>query len=191
MSLRDRVLLALAVLWTTFTVVSLGVITAMIVREPAFPLGGRVSTARVAVADVVRQNLSSMVSSNGKVEPVSPASFRAGFPAFVERVYAVEGQPVKRGQMLYSLDDTEARAQLAEARADLASEEDALRVAKAGGQASQLAKAAADLQKAQATRTQLRHDNDALTRLVAQKAATPQELEQIGRASCRERGQIS
>jgi HlyD family secretion protein len=80
--------------------------------------------------------------------------------------------------MLYSLDDTEARAQLAEARADLASEEDALQIAKAGGQASQLAKAAADLQKAQATRNQLRHDNDALTKLVAQKAATPQELEQ-------------
>jgi len=39
MSLRDRVLLALAVLWTVFTVVALGVITAMILREPAFPLG--------------------------------------------------------------------------------------------------------------------------------------------------------
>ncbi len=39
MSLRDRICFVLAVLWTTFTVVSLGVITAMIVREPAFPLG--------------------------------------------------------------------------------------------------------------------------------------------------------
>ncbi|MGB9234504.1 MAG: hypothetical protein WCC04_08825 [Terriglobales bacterium] len=39
MSLRDRILLALAVLWTVFTVVALGVITAMILREPAFPLG--------------------------------------------------------------------------------------------------------------------------------------------------------
>jgi HlyD family secretion protein len=119
-----------------------------------------------------------MVSSNGKVEPVSPASFRAGFPAFVEKVNAVEGQQVKRGQMLYSLDDTESRAQLAEARAELDSEEEALRVAKAGGSASQLAKAAADLTKAQAERDQLRHDNDALTKLVAEKAATPQELEQ-------------
>lgn len=39
MSVRDRVVLAVAALWTCFTVVSLGVITAMIVREPAFPLG--------------------------------------------------------------------------------------------------------------------------------------------------------
>jgi hypothetical protein len=36
---RNRFFPAVAVLWTSFTVVSLGVITAMIVREPAFPLG--------------------------------------------------------------------------------------------------------------------------------------------------------
>lgn len=141
-------------------------------------LGGRGSTARVAVADVVRENLSATVSSNGKVEPISPASFRAGFPAFVEKVYAVEGQQVKRGQLLYSLDDTESRAQLAEARAELATDEEALRVAQAGGSASQLAKAAADLEKAKASRDQLRLDNTALTKLVAEKAATLQELEQ-------------
>jgi hypothetical protein len=39
MSWKDRGFLALAVLWTIFTVVLFGVITAMIVRGPAFPLG--------------------------------------------------------------------------------------------------------------------------------------------------------
>ncbi|MGA2980696.1 MAG: hypothetical protein ABSD76_13990 [Terriglobales bacterium] len=39
MSLTDRALLALAVLWTIFTVVSLGVITALIVTESGVPLG--------------------------------------------------------------------------------------------------------------------------------------------------------
>ena len=123
-------------------------------------LSGRGSTARVAVADVVRENLSSVVSTNGKVEPVTPRSFRASYPTFVERVYAVEGQQVKRGQMLFALDDTEVQADLAQARADLATQEEALSVAKAGGHASQLAKAAADLQKAQASRDQLHHDNE-------------------------------
>ncbi len=69
-------------------------------------ISGNRGTARVAVTDVVRQNLSSMVSSNGKVEPEAPHSFRAEFPAFVDRVYAVEGQQVKRGQLLFALDDT-------------------------------------------------------------------------------------
>src|ERR1700680_1767352 len=141
-------------------------------------ISGRGATARVAVIDVVRENLSSVVSSNGKVEPVMPISFRVGFPTFVTRVYAVEGQQVKRGQLLFALDDTGARAELAQARADLAAEAEALRVAKSGGRADQAAKAAADLQKAQAMREQLRRENDSLTKLVAQKAATPHEFEQ-------------
>ena len=141
-------------------------------------LGGRGSTARVAVADVMRENLSSVVSTNGKVEPVTPRTFRARFPTFVARVAAVEGQQVKRGQEIYTLDDTEARANLAQARADLAAQEEALKVAKAGGVASQAAKAAADLQKAKASRDQLQRENETLTKLVAQKAATPEELEQ-------------
>jgi HlyD family secretion protein len=141
-------------------------------------LGGRGSTARVAVADSIRENISSVVSTNGKVEPVMPRSFRASYPTFVERVSAIEGQQVKKGQILFSLDDTEVQADLAQARADLATQKEALVVAKAGGRASQAAQAAADLQKAQASRDQLRRDNETLTKLVAEKAATTEELEQ-------------
>jgi HlyD family secretion protein len=141
-------------------------------------IGGRGSTARVAVADVVRENVSSVVSTNGKVEPIQPRSFRAGYPTFVEHVYVVEGQHVKRGQMLFGLDDTEVQADLAQARADLSAQQEALSVAKAGGHASQLAKAAADLKKAEASRDQLRRDNESLSRLVNEKAATPEELQQ-------------
>jgi HlyD family secretion protein len=93
-------------------------------------------------------------------------------------VYAVEGQQVKRGQLLFALDDAGVRAELSQARADLAAEEEALRVAKSGGRADQVAKAAADLEKAQAMREQLRRDNESLTKLVAQKAATPHEFEE-------------
>jgi HlyD family secretion protein len=141
-------------------------------------ISGRGATARVAVIDAVRENLSSVVSSNGKVEPVMPISFRVGFPTFVTKVYAVEGQQVKRGQLLFTLDDTGVRADLAQARADMAAEEEALHVANSGGRADQIAKVAADLQKAMALREQLRLDNESLTKLVAQKAATPHEFEQ-------------
>jgi HlyD family secretion protein len=141
-------------------------------------LGSRGSTARVAVVDVKRESLSSAISTNGKVEPVTPHSFRARYPTFVARVDVVEGQQVKRGQMLFSLDDTEVQADLAQARADLAAQQEALNVAKAGGYASQAAKATADLQKAQASRDQLRRDNETLTKLVAEKAATSEELQQ-------------
>jgi HlyD family secretion protein len=154
------------------------VIGALVLTALLVFLSGKGSTARVAVADVVRENLSSVVSTNGKVEPVMPRSFRARYPTFVERVYAVEGQQVKRGQMLYALDDTQVQADLAQARADLATQEEALNVAKAGGLASQIAKATADLQKAQASRDQLRKENETLKKLAGEKAATNEELEQ-------------
>lgn len=139
---------------------------------------GRTATARVMVANVSRENLSASISTNGRVEPISPQTFRARYPTFVKRTYAVEGQQVKRGQKLFDLDDTEVQADLAQARADLATQEQALNVAKSGGYASQSAKANADLQKAQANRDQLRRDNETLTRLVADKAATSEELQQ-------------
>ena len=141
-------------------------------------ISGRGGTARVAVTGVVRENLSSVVSTNGKAEPVMPISFRASFPTFVRKVFAVEGQQVKRGQLLYALDEAGLAAELAQSRADLNTEEEALRVAKSGGRADQLAKVSADLQKARDTRDQLRRDNESLTKLVAQKAATPHEFEE-------------
>ena len=141
-------------------------------------LGSRGSSARVAVVVVFGESLMSAISTNGKVEPVTPHSFRARYPTFVARVDVVEGQQVKRGQMLFYLDDTEVQADLAQARADLAAQQEALNVAKAGGYASQAAKATADLQKAQASRDQLRRDNETLTKLGAEKAATSEELQQ-------------
>jgi HlyD family secretion protein len=130
------------------------------------------------VANIARENLTSIIATNGRVEPIAPQTFRARYPTFVQRAYVVEGQQVKRGQKLFDLDDTEVQADLAQARADLATQEEALNVAKAGGYASQAAKANADLQKAQANRDQLRHDNETLTKLVSEKAATSEELQQ-------------
>jgi HlyD family secretion protein len=154
------------------------VVAALVLTGILVFVSGRGATARVAVTDVVRENLSSVVSTNGKVEPVMPISFRVGFPTFVKKVSAVEGQQVKRGQSLFALDDAGVRAELAQARADLAAEEEALRVAKSGGRADQIAKVGADLEKALAKREQLRLDNESLTKLVAQKAATPHEFEE-------------
>src|SRR5258708_13615280 len=130
------------------------VIGALVLTGILVFVSGRGATARVAVTDVVRENLSSVVSTNGKVEPVMPISSRASFPTFVKKVYAVEGQQVKRGQLLFALDDAGVRADLAQARADLAAEEEALRVAKSGGRADQMPKVAADLEKAKPLREQ-------------------------------------
>jgi HlyD family secretion protein len=136
----------------------------------------RQPVARVAVVAPTRENLSSSISSNGKVEAISPYQIRAQLATFIKRIYVVEGQQVKKGQPLMSLDVTDARAQLAKARAELAAAQDELRAAKSGGRPDDVARIDADLSKAQAEYERLQIEHDSLVRLIAKQAATLEEL---------------
>jgi HlyD family secretion protein len=140
-------------------------------------LNERRPAARVAVVQADRENLSSAVTSNGKVEPVAPYSLRAKFDGFVDRVIAVEGTNVRAGELLLTLDDRDMRAQLDQARAQLASQQDDLKAAQAGGRADQAARLAADLRSAEVQRDLLDRQRQALAKLLAQKAATNEEVE--------------
>jgi HlyD family secretion protein len=139
-------------------------------------LNWRRPAPRVAVVPITRENLSTSISSNGKVEPIAPYSMRAEMDTYVTRVYATEGQAVHRGQLLVQLDDAAERAALDQARAQLALEEDALRSAQSGGRADARAKVTGDVAAADARRAALRQQNAALVKLVAEQAATPAEL---------------
>jgi HlyD family secretion protein len=141
-------------------------------------LSGRQPVARVAVVQAVRQNLDASISSNGKVEPITPYPIRAQFATFVQKVLVVEGQAVKRSQLLLTLDAEETRAQLARAQEQLVTAEDDLRAARAGGRADEAAKLESDLRKAELERARLRSAREVLERLVAKQAATKDELEQ-------------
>ena len=131
---------------------------------------------KISAVTPVRENLISSITSNGKVEPIAPYVMRAELDTFVEKVYASEGQHVKRGQLLLELDVKDAAAQLAATRARLLQAQDDLRAAKAGGKAGDAAKVLGDLQKAQAERDRLQKNHDALLHLIAQQAATKDEL---------------
>jgi HlyD family secretion protein len=132
--------------------------------------------AKISAVQPIRENLSSSVDSNGKVEPIAPFVVRAQLDTFVEKVEGVEGQQVKKGQPLLQLNVKDAAAQLAEARAKLLRAQDDLRSAKAGGRADDAARATGDLARAQAERDRLQRNHDALERLVAKQAATKDEL---------------
>ncbi len=140
-------------------------------------LNSRKPVARVAVVQADRENLSAVITSNGKVEPIMPYPLRAKFDGFVDKVMVVEGQGVKSGQLLLTLNDGDVRAQLDQARAQLASQEDDLRAAQAGGRSDQAAKVAGDLRIAESQRDLLQKQQESLTKLLAQNAATPEELD--------------
>lgn len=140
-------------------------------------LNSRRPSARVAVVQASRETFRSSITSNGKVEPIMPYSLRAKFDGFVDRVIAAEGKNVKKGDLLLTMDDRDVRAQLDQARSQLASQEDDLRAARAGGRPDQAAKLSADLRSADAERNLIQRQQETLTKLAAQNAATPQELE--------------
>ncbi len=139
-------------------------------------MSGHQPVAKIAAVHPVRQNIISSIISNGKVEPIAPFSIRAQLDTFVQQVHVTEGQNVKKGQLLLELNVKDAAAQLAEARSKLLRAQEDLRQAKAGGRADEIAKVNGDLAKAIADRDRLQRNKESLTRLLAQRAATKDEL---------------
>src|ERR1700675_2900845 len=139
-------------------------------------LSGRKPAAKISAMTPTRENLVSSISSNGKVEPISPYVMRAQLDTFVQKIYVTEGQTVKKGQLLLELNVKEVAAQLADTRSKLLRAQDDLRAAKAGGKADEAAKVAGDLTKAEGERDRLQRNHDSLTRLAAGQAATKEDV---------------
>jgi HlyD family secretion protein len=140
-------------------------------------VSGRQPVAKISAVTPIRQNIIASISSNGKVEPISPFGMRAQLDTFVQKIYVVEGQNVKKGQRLLDLNVKDAEAQLAQARAKLLKAQEDLRVAKGGGQPAEAAQASGALATAIAQRDRLQRTHDALQRLIDQHAATKDDLD--------------
>jgi HlyD family secretion protein len=151
-------------------------ILAAIVAVVLVKFSGHQPVAKISATSPVRQNIVSSISSNGKVEPISPFTIRAQLDTFIEKVGVSEGQNVKKGQLLLQLNVKDAAAQLAAAHSRLLQAQDNLRAAQAGGRADEAARVNGDLAKAQADRDRLQRNHESLQRLLAQGAATKEEV---------------
>ena len=160
--LRNRILIFLLLA---------GVLTLVLIKA-----SGRQPVVKISAVTPVRENIVASISSNGKVEPISPFAMRAQLDTFVEKIRVVEGQPIKKGQPLLDLNVKDAEAQLAEARSKLLRAQNDLRVARSGGRPDAAAQAAGALSTAVAQRDRLQRSHDALLRLIEQHAATKDEL---------------
>jgi len=139
-------------------------------------LSGRKPAAKISAVTPRRENLISSISSNGKVEPIAPYVMRAQLDTFVEKIRVVEGQAVRKGQLLLELNVKGAMAQLDEARGRLLKAKNDLQAALAGGKADDAARVSGDLAKAEAERDRLQKSHDVLARLVTEQAATKEDL---------------
>jgi HlyD family secretion protein len=132
----------------------------------------------VTLTPVVRKDLSTWISSNGRVEPIDPQLVVARMDTFVRSVSVTEGAAVESGQLLMTLDDTDLRAQLARAREEYVAAQEQVRATNSDSGARELDRIEADLQRIDAELVKLRADRSSLQRLVDRQAATRDELAQ-------------
>ncbi|HYL92982.1 MAG TPA: efflux RND transporter periplasmic adaptor subunit [Alphaproteobacteria bacterium] len=131
----------------------------------------------VSAEKVVRQDISSTISTNGRIEPLLNFEAHAPAPATVKRTLVREGDPIKAGQLLLQLDDVDARAQAAKALAQLRAAESDLHSVQAGGTQEEVLTTDSDLIKARAERDAAQRNLDAIQLLREKGAASAAEVE--------------
>jgi RND family efflux transporter MFP subunit len=141
-------------------------------------LSGRNTVPSVQIVQASRTTLDTFVETNGKVEPIDGLVFRAQFETSVETIFAKEGQAIRRGQPILSLDVGGIRAELAQAHVDLLAAQEDLRNARAGGPADEGAQLAGDIRRAQVDVDHLQNRQTTLDKLLEARAATKDEVEQ-------------
>src|SRR5260370_23939728 len=126
-------------------VTALAILAAVTVLAAFFPHDDGVP---VRTAVVEQTTIRSLVSTNGKIEPVNNFEAHAPAPTSVSRVFIKEGEHVKKGQLLVVLDDAEARAQAAQAQTKLRAAKADLGAAERGGSQEEVLSLQAQLVKA-------------------------------------------
>jgi len=135
--------------------------------------------------------IESTISTNGKVEPAEWAAARAEIAGVVRSIAVTRGQRVTAGQILLSLDNTAARAELIGAQAKVEEARAENTVLSAGGRASQLASVNASIQTAQTGVEVAQRNYESIQRLQSQQAATKYQVQEAKDALDRARLQLS
>lgn len=74
----------------------------------------------VSAADVVVKSISQWDSFNGRIEAVESVQLRPRVSGYIDKVNYADGQEVKKGEVLFTIDDRTYRAELEQAQASLA-----------------------------------------------------------------------
>ena len=139
-------------------------------------ISSRKSSVPVRADRVTRQDLVTSISTNGKVEPLQLFEPHSPIPTTVKKIYVREGQQVKAGELLMQLEDSDVRAQVARAQAQLKGAEADQHAVKTGGTQEEVLTTRSDLVKAQTDRDTAQKNYEALQQLAKTGAAAPSEV---------------
>ena len=143
------------------------VLFASLSRDPAVPV--RAVTAQ-------RGTIRSVVSTNGKVEPLQNFEAHAPIATTVKKLLVREGDHVRKNQLLVQLNDAKARSQAAQAKAQVLSADADFSGIQSGGNREEVLTLESQIVKARAACDTAQRNVDALRRLQQQNAASPGEV---------------
>lgn len=159
------------ILWAAGAVVAVILLASFASRD---------DSVSIITATVSRGNIRSVISTNGKVEPINNFEAHAPIGTTVKRILAKEGDHVKKGQLLVELDAATARSAAAQAMAQIRASEADVNSIEHGGTKEELLTLQAQLVKARADRDAAQKNLDALQKLQQTGAASPGEVRAAG-----------
>lgn len=156
------------------TWLALGVLAALAL----IPVFTRPGPLRVRTTTVDRGPIRSLISTNGKIEPIRNFEAHAPAATTVERLLVKEGDRVRQGQLLLQLDDAALRSQAARAQAQMKAAQADESDLNNRGTREELLTLDSQLIKARSARDAAQRNLDALRRLQQQGAASSGEVKQ-------------
>jgi HlyD family secretion protein len=131
---------------------------------------------KARVTTVQRGPIRSLVSTNGKIEPIHNLEAHAPISTTVKRLLVKEGDHVRKGQLLLQLDDADIRSQAARAQAQIKAAQAEQSSLKTGGTQEEVLTLNSQTIKAQSARDAAQRNLEALRRLQQEGAASPGEV---------------
>ncbi len=131
---------------------------------------------KVRIVTLKRGSIRSLVSTNGKVEPVQNFEAHAPIATTVKRLLVKEGDHVRKGQLMLELDDSDIRTRALRAQAQIKTAQANLAATKNSGTQEELITLGTQLIKARSARDLAQRNLDAYRRLQQQGAASPGEV---------------
>jgi len=145
---------------------------------------------QVRTAEVEMGKIRSVISTNGKIEPVNNFEAHAPIATSVKRVFVKEGSAVKKGQLLLVLDDADIRTEAARALAQLKAAQADVAASERGGTQEEVLGLEPQLVKVRTERDAAQRNLGALKQLEAQGAASAGEVREAQNSLSRADAQL-
>ena len=149
----------------------------LVVVVVSWGVARRAQPPQIPFVKVVRETITSTLSTNGKVEPIQWAAARAERPGVIKQIDISRGQQVAQGAPLVELDTSAAEAELATAEAQIASARAQEKPLQQGGSAAERTEIENEFAKARLELQVAQRNLASAQRLLEQQAGTKLEVD--------------